>query len=69
MKKKVWSKPKLVVLVRGKPQEAVLNGCKLDYPLGGTGADAVYSGCFWIGGEVALKVGVCNGACDSLLDT
>jgi hypothetical protein len=26
--KKAWEKPKLVVLVRGKPEEAILNGCK-----------------------------------------
>ena len=28
--KKVWEKPKLVVLVRSKPEEAVLNACKGD---------------------------------------
>jgi hypothetical protein len=27
--KKPWEKPLLVVLVRSKPQEAVLNGCKV----------------------------------------
>ncbi len=26
--KKVWQKPELVVLVRGKPEEAVLTACK-----------------------------------------
>ena len=26
--KKVWQKPKLVVLYRAKPEEAVLNNCK-----------------------------------------
>ena len=39
MKKNVWKKPNLVVLVRGKPEEAVLGFCKLDVqtvgPLGG----------------------------------
>ena len=25
---KLWKKPKLVVLVRGRPEEAVLQGCK-----------------------------------------
>ena len=30
MKKKIWEKPKLVVLFRGKPEEAVLQGCKVD---------------------------------------
>ncbi len=28
--KKEWEKPKLVVLVRGKPEEAVLGWCKLE---------------------------------------
>ena len=32
--KKTWSKPELIVLVRGKPEEAVLAGCKLDFPTG-----------------------------------
>ncbi|MFC1597528.1 hypothetical protein ACFL5Q_06285 [Planctomycetota bacterium] len=26
--KKTWSKPQLIVLVRGKPEESVLLGCK-----------------------------------------
>ncbi len=26
--KKQWHKPELIVLVRGKPEEAVLGGCK-----------------------------------------
>jgi hypothetical protein len=28
MKKKTWSKPEMIVLVRGKPEEAVLTACK-----------------------------------------
>ncbi|MDY7032095.1 MAG: hypothetical protein SVY10_09350 [Thermodesulfobacteriota bacterium] len=28
MEKKVWIKPKLVVLFRGRPEEAVLQSCK-----------------------------------------
>ena len=28
--KKTWSKPELIVLVRGKPEEAVLGTCKID---------------------------------------
>ena len=27
-KKPKWTKPKLIVLVRGKPEESVLQGCK-----------------------------------------
>ena len=26
--RRAWSKPELIVLVRGKPEEAVLNACK-----------------------------------------
>ena len=32
--KKQWQKPELIVLVRGKPEEAVLAGCKLSPRLG-----------------------------------
>ena len=28
MNKKIWKKPNLIVLYRGKPEEAVLAGCK-----------------------------------------
>ena len=32
---KVWEKPELIVLVRSKPEEAVLTGCKTEVgPLG-----------------------------------
>ena len=31
---KEWIKPKLISLYRGRPQEAVLLGCKLDGALG-----------------------------------
>jgi hypothetical protein len=33
--KRLWEKPKLVVLVRGKPEEAVLNFCKKGQAVGG----------------------------------
>jgi len=33
--KKTWDAPKLIVLVRNDPQEAVLNGCKGSGPSGG----------------------------------
>ena len=33
--KKSWSKPKLIVLFRGNPEESVLSGCKDGNP-GGT---------------------------------
>jgi hypothetical protein len=28
MKKELWKKPELIVLVRNQPEEVVLNGCK-----------------------------------------
>ena len=28
MKKKVWEKPRLIVLFRGRPEESVLQACK-----------------------------------------
>ena len=34
--KKPWTKPELIVLLRGKPEEAVLLACKTaTYPIGG----------------------------------
>lgn len=35
MCKKKWGKPKLIVLTKGKPEEAVLTGCKLQSVDGG----------------------------------
>jgi hypothetical protein len=52
---KTWSKPELIVLVRGKPEESVLAGCKF---LGsGSGSDGRNSSCEKIG---------CNPACFEL---
>lgn len=34
-KKKIWSKPKLIILVRGKSQEGVLAACKASSPFAG----------------------------------
>ena len=34
MRKKKWSKPKLIILTRAKPEEMVLSGCKLNLPYG-----------------------------------
>jgi hypothetical protein len=41
---KQWQKPELIVLVRGKPEEAVLTGCKT---LGGTGYHSTNNACLW----------------------
>jgi hypothetical protein len=37
MKKKVWSKPTLVVLVRSNPEEVILSVCKEDWAPSGPG--------------------------------
>ena len=41
--RRAWSKPELIVLVRGGPEEAVLVGCKDLDTL--TGSTAVQDGC------------------------
>jgi hypothetical protein len=33
--KKVWETPKLIALVRGKPEESLLAACKTEYAAGG----------------------------------
>ena len=62
-KKLGWSKPKVVLLVRGKPEEGVLRACKGG---GRSGADVNYGGClrFW-----NIMGGACNGNCSSSLST
>lgn len=35
--KSTWSKPELIVLVRGRPEESVLANCKSDLTAGSTG--------------------------------
>jgi hypothetical protein len=44
---KVWQKPKLIILYRGRPEESVLLGCKI-------AASGVASG------AVAVKVNDCS---------
>ena len=41
--KKSWCEPALIVLVRGKPEEAILSGCKFD--ASGVGAGSLQEGC------------------------
>ena len=36
--KRAWSSPELIVLVRSKPEEAVLNACKAQYGTGDAGS-------------------------------
>ena len=37
--RRAWSKPELIVLVRSRPEEAVLNACKVQYQSGIGGAN------------------------------
>ena len=43
---KQWQTPKLIVLVRGKPEEWVLDGCKQTEPSSGPGNAA--PGCYQV---------------------
>jgi hypothetical protein len=49
-----WVKPELIVLVRSKPEEAVLDGCKVSTELEGPGYWHI--GCYG-------PVGGCGGQC------
>lgn len=52
-----WSRPELVVLARGRPEESVLDGCKVDGSL--TGPYATYHDCR------AQGTNKCSGPCSS----
>lgn len=43
MPKKKWKMPKLIVLLRGRPEEGVLQACKAG---GSEGPDSGYSNCY-----------------------
>jgi hypothetical protein len=51
--KKAWVEPELIVLVRSKPEEAVLTACKLQY----SGGPASAERCYW-GSTACLDWGV-----------
>ena len=59
--KKVWNKPKLVVLFRGKPEEAVLQVCKMAED--GIGADNNFSMCY------STRMIACTASCDAIVPT
>jgi len=54
VKKPKWGKPKLIILTKGKPEEAVLTACKGG---GGTSYYGVASGCNTL---------ACGGNCNAL---
>jgi hypothetical protein len=43
---KTWEKPTLIVLVRGKPQEAIMTMCKTPPEIQGFGAESAFNACF-----------------------
>ncbi len=45
MNKKKWKKPKLVTLVRGKPEEGLLTECKFPMDYGGAGNQGANNSC------------------------
>ena len=56
--RKQWQRPELTVLVRSKPEEAVLTACKYDTKTASTGSNVSYNGC---GGYQSLPR-TCTGA-------
>ena len=45
MPKKAWFKPALIVLVRGRPEEAVLTACKTGTDVGPSGPETFWRYC------------------------
>jgi hypothetical protein len=54
MNTKSWDTPKLIVLVRGKPEEGVLAACKYFSVIQGSGTDN--GGCYIVGDCFTLCV-------------
>lgn len=63
MRKKVWSKPELLVLVRGKPAEAVLTGCKSSYDW--NCPESANSACYQSSREMSCFCDQCSGLVSS----
>lgn len=58
MPKKAWVSPELIVLVRSKPEEAVLGSCKM--LAGGSGPDNANSACMTTCGIAACTLPVAS---------
>lgn len=54
MQKKNWVKPELIVLIRGRPEENVLTGCKF----AASGPHSAWGGC--------LIIIICYNECDMI---
>ena len=57
MEKKEWAEPGLIVLVRSKPEEAVLTACKYADTIGGSNSQN--SQCAWGGANFPCNI-LCN---------
>ena len=44
---KTWEKPQLIILVRSRPEESILQGCKWHPPAVSYGANSDAGGCSW----------------------
>jgi hypothetical protein len=53
---KTWSRPELIVLVKGKPEEAVLAACKTE---GSSGPNVNFGAC-------VAAIGATCGACETI---
>lgn len=59
--KKKWARPKLIVLIKGRPEEGVLAGCKSNQFFVAVSPNATYSWCSW------RDVVVCHGCQQSAI--
>ena len=57
---KTWAKPKLISIVRGRPEEALLSGCK--WHLTNMGPNYAYVNCQ----QDYLGPGQCSGDCSQM---
>jgi hypothetical protein len=62
--KKSWNKPEITVLVRTRPEEAILGLCKAGPGVAGTGRNDANSQCLAVIGS-----GGCAGNCDQQYDS
>ena len=54
---KKWEKPQLIVLVRSRPEESVLETCKTGFE---SGPGAGFAGCMQTAGSVCLSFAACD---------
>jgi hypothetical protein len=64
--KRKWNQPKLIVLTRGRPEEAVLGTCKaINENSVGTGPAHDFDKCFVHNEDRPCKTSACQGQSDS----